>query len=266
MKLKTEFSSIILVNLLDKDGNPSWPERYSKEDCNRIESDTDPFTYQREYCNNPVEEGRIFKAEWIRYRKAKHFNQYPCLIGHWDLSYKKEGDFKAMALLGFDEQGLIVLDIFCRKCDITDAIQYHFDLVRRLKSEGTGAIFFYDATAAQQEVFGPLFEQEAARQRLYEYPLPDRTAVVDKYLRIEATLTNVLFNKTLAFAEHLAGTPDLKMALNQLLAFEKGSTAHDDFPDTLEAAVRLMQKYAYDASLADSEFKPRIGIIKRKGF
>lgn len=266
MKLRTEFSTVYLVNLVDEKGNPGWPERFTPQDCERIRRDTDPFTYQREYCNNPIEEGKIFKAEWIRYRKAKPLALYPCLLGHWDLSYKKEGDYKAMALLGFDDHGLIVLDLFCRKCDLSDAVGYHFDVIRRLRDQGTGAMFFYDATAAQEEVFRPVFEQEAFKRRIFEIPLPDRTAVVDKFLRIEATLTNVLFNKTLAFAEHLRGTPDCTAAVDQLLAFEKGSTANDDFPDTLEAAVRLTTKYAWDANGPESVFKPIIKQHKRKGY
>lgn len=266
MKLKTEFSTVFLVNLVDAKGKPSWPERYSKADCERIERDTDPFTFKREYCNNPVEEGKIFKAEWIRYRKAKPMASYPCLLGHWDLSYKKEGDYKALALLGFDEFGLIVLDLFCRKCDLTDAVSYHFDTTSRLRNQGTGAMFFYDATAAQEEVFRPVFEQEAYKRRIFEIPLPDRTAVVDKFLRIEATLTNVFFNKTLSFADHLKDTPDCITAVDQLLAFEKGSNANDDFPDTLEAAVRLTTKYAWEANGPDGVFKPIIKQHKRKGF
>ena len=266
MKLKTEFSTVYLVNLVDEKGNPSWPERYSIQDCERIKKDTDTFTYQREYCNKPVEEGKIFKAEWIRYRKAKPLATFACLLGHWDLSYKKEGDYKAMALLGFDELGLIILDLFCRKCELTEAVYYHFDLVKKLHDHGTGAGFYFDATAAQEEVFRPVFEQEAFKRRIFEIPLPDRTAVVDKFLRIEATLTNVFFNKTLAFAEYLKDTPDCITAVDQLLAFEKGSHANDDFPDTLEAAVRLTTKYAWDANGPDAVFKPIIRSHKRKGF
>ena len=267
MKLKTEYSTVILVNLVDEKGNPGWPERFSRADCERIKKDTDPFTYQREYMNNPVEEGKIFKAEWLRFRKAKSLASYPILLGHWDLSYKKEGDYKAMALLGFDELGLIVLDMFCRKCDVNDAVNYHYDLLNRLHNMGTGGMFFYDATAAQEEVFRPVFETEAYRRRIFEIPLPDRTAVVDKFLRIEATLTNVFFNKTLTFADYLKDTPDYISGETQLLAFEKGSHANDDFPDTLEAAVRLMQKYAYDYSGGvQGEFKAIVKPHKRKGF
>jgi hypothetical protein len=265
MILRKEFSSVYLVNLTDENGRPEWPERYSLADIKRIHTENDPFTLKREYYNTPVEEGKIFKAEWLVFRKAKKLSEYPLLLGHWDLSYKKEGDFKAMALLGFDAKGLIVLDIFCRKCDIADAVTYHYNLLRRLRSEAAMPIFLYDATAAQEDVFRPVFEQESIRQKIYELPMPDRTATVDKYLRIEATLTNVFFNKSIAFADHLKGTPDYKAGEEQILGFEKGSHMHDDFPDTLEAAVRLINKYAW-SDTNEQTFKPRIVKRKRGGF
>ena len=60
----------------------------------------------------------------------------------------------------------------------------------------------------------------------------------DKYLRIEATLTAALQYGALAFHEQLKGTKDTDEAIQQLLAFEKGSGAYDDFPDALEVALR----------------------------
>ena len=43
---------------------------------------------------------------------------------------------------------------------------------------------------------------------------------------------------TLTFHEQLQGTRDADEAVQQLLAFEKGSGAYDDFPDALEMALR----------------------------
>ena len=68
-------------------------------------------------------------------------------------------------------------------------------------------------------------------------------ATVDKHLRIEATLTSVLFNKTLVFDKALKNTPDMEEAETQLLSFEKGTKSPDDFPDALENCVRKAQFY-----------------------
>ncbi|MDD2965436.1 MAG: hypothetical protein PHU33_15945 [Bacteroidales bacterium] len=248
MKLKTKYSTVWLVNLVDDEGNPSWPERYADKDIQRIIDDTDYFSYNREYMNNPVEEGKLIKADQIIYRDAKPFSSYPLLLGHWDLSYKAEGDYKAMALLGFDEKGLIILDLFCRRCDLSVAVDYHFDLTEKINFAGTSVVFLFDATAAQEEVFLPAFVKEAERRKNFNLPIPDRTATVDKFLRIEATLTPLFHHGKIAFARHLKDKPDTKTAITQLLAIERGSKANDDFPDTLEAACRLILKYSYDVT------------------
>ena len=76
------------------------------------------------------------------------------------------------------------------------------------------------------------------RNQATELPQPDHSAHTDKHLRIQATLTSYLYNGQFTFSKDLQGTPDMSAAETQLLAFEKGSTAPDDFPDALEAAVR----------------------------
>lgn len=249
-------------NWHDGNYNSPWPERYTNEDVKRKIDNTDPITFRREYMQIPTTEGALFKPEWIRYKAAKPLNEYRAIVGHWDLSYTAEGDYKAMALLGATENEIHVLDVFCRKCDITEAMDYHFTLVKKLHKNGATAAFYYDATAAQQAVYTEIFWQSATKHKCYETPIPEH-ASVDKYLRIEATLMNLLFNRRLAFADYLRENVDCKQGVEQLLVFEKGSKAHDDFPDTLEAAARLIQMYSYDEDVA---FTPVLPPHKRKGY
>lgn len=227
------------VNLRKADGSPSWPERYTREMVDKIDKNTDYYTSQREDYNNPIEEGKLFKNEWVKYASV-HGNKrdWTGLILHWDLSYKKNGDYKAAALLGFGDGRITVLKEFCRKCDLIDAVQWHYNTVQEYESKGMGISCYYDATAAQETVFMPIFQAEAKRRNYYSLPLPAHVST-DKHLRIEATLTDVLFNGLLIWDEKLKDTPDHKRAIDQLLSFEKQTTAHDDYPDTLEGAVRI---------------------------
>lgn len=258
-----KYTQVMTVNIANAQNKPTWPQRYTKTDIKRLKDKTDFYTWQREYMNTPVEEGKLFKKEWIRYIQPLPYNQYIALIGHWDLSYTTEGDYKAFALVGHTGNEMHVLDVFCRKCELAEAIDYHFSLARSMYNNGAPPLFYFDATAAQQEVFTPLFVQKAQEYQNFAIPLPAH-ASVDKFLRIEATLTSALLNKRLLFARHLKDTPDFDNALTQLLAFEKGSKAHDDFPDTLEAAVRIAQgNVGYQANGA---MRPVFGKHPQKGF
>lgn len=252
------------VNLRDKKGNPSWYQRYSKAMVDAIDKKTDYYTSQREDYNNPIEEGKLFKKEWIRYQKVPKDIKWNVLIGYWDLSYKATGDYKAYWLLGVTAQKIYALDVFCRKCELTEAIAWHYDKAQERSKEGKSALEYFDATAAQETVFYPIFQAEAQRRNFFQMPMPDHTQGVDKHLRIEATLTSVLFNGTLVFADHLKGTADMNAAEEQILSFEKGTKLPDDSPDALENGVRKAQMY-FTASAGEWQ-KPLFGRDQRRGF
>tara|TARA_R110000823_G_scaffold309594_2_gene433956 strand:- start:3128 stop:4684 length:1557 start_codon:yes stop_codon:yes gene_type:complete len=252
------------INLRNKDGSPSWDERYTQQMVEDIDADTDYYTSQREDYNNPIEEGKLFKREWIRFRKVPPNTHWSAFIGFWDLSYKASGDYKAYWLLGVTKQQIIALDVFCRKCELTEAINWHYDKAIERGKKGMAALEYFDATAAQEVVFLPIFQQEAQRRGFFQIPMSDVAPGVDKHLRIEATLTSVLFNGTLVFADYLEGTPDMDAALEQILSFEKGTKGADDSPDALESGVRKAQLY-FTADLAGWG-KPLIHKHKRGGF
>ncbi|MFK7033183.1 hypothetical protein [Flavobacterium oreochromis] len=256
------YTKIHTINLTDAKGNPTWPERMSLKDVEVIHQSFDHYSLQREFYNNPIEEGKLFKEDWIKTTRVIN-PIWNGLLVHWDLSYTKEGDYKAGVLLGVQGNKLTVLEVFCKKCDLMDAVQTHFYWMRKYQDLGLMPLAFYDATASQEAVFLPIFNAEAERQRYFNLPLPNRQTGLDKHLRIEATLTSVLFNGLLQFDETLKNQSDYKTAIDQLLSFEKGTKAHDDFPDTLENAVRLAQKYyGYSENNSASSLKPLIG--KRK--
>lgn len=252
------------VNLRDKNGKPSWHQRYTPEMVDAIDKKTDYYTSQREDYNNPIEEGKRFKKEWIRYVKVPKNQTWNALILYWDLSYKAAGDFKACWLLGVENQRIVALDVFCRRCELTEAVNWHYDKAQARAKLGLSALEYYDATAAQQHVYAPIFQEEAQRRGFFQMPMPDLDQHVDKHLRIDATLTNVLFNGTLVFDEKLKDTADMKAAEEQILSFEKGTKLPDDAPDSLESGVRKAQLY-FSADLKGWG-KPLIHQHKRGGF
>lgn len=258
------------INLSDKHGNPTWHQRMSRADVKRINEADDYYTSQREDYNNPIEEGKLFKVEWIRW-KAIHGNKrnWTGIIAHWDLSYKKDGDYKACAILGFGNGKIQVLDIFCRQCDLGTAIQWHYKKMKEYADKGLTVLSYYDATAAQEEVFFPVFQAEAKRTQFYSLPIAAHVST-NKEMRIEATLTDVFFNKILEFDSKIKETDDWKDnggAKDQILGFEKGMKINDDFPDTLEAAVRIGRSmFSMMGDHGDSDYVPKFTKRERGGF
>ena len=242
-KKDSPYTKLQQINYINENGKPAWKERDSLIDVAITQKKHDHFTFQREFMNNPIEEGKLFTEKQVNnYIEPLLYEQYQGFVGHWDLSYVTEGDYKAYVLLAITDAELHIVDVFCRKCTTATAIKWHFD---KMKSLNIAVLNFYDATAAQEEVFGTAFSQEARRQKYYELPLPNRSQRTDKHSRIETVLASAYHYKKIKVSIKLKDSKDWQSAQNQLLAFEKGSKQHDDFPDTLTEAVRLASEH-YD--------------------
>lgn len=253
----------MIVNLSDENGVPTWHQRLTKKDVKQINSKTDYYTSQREDYNNPIEKGKLFKAEWLKYEDIPGTTIWDGAVAHWDLSYTRNGDFKACALLGFKNGKIHLLDVFCRQCDLPEAMEWHFAKLREYNLKGVSVLSFYDASVAQAAVFLPSWLAAAEREKYGSVPLPNHTST-DKHLRIEATLTDVFFNKLIVIDKKLKNTHDWQKAEEQILSFEKGTKAHDDFPDTLENAVRLGRTYFGYSTSSENSSRPVIGRKKTK--
>jgi hypothetical protein len=143
-----------------------------------------------------------------------------------------------------------------------DALAYHFTNANIRYRENAGTIYYYDASVAQKAIFEPILFRAASQYKSIYIPLPEHSQT-DKYIRIEATLTSALSSGKVVFSNKLKENPDWEEARLQLLGFEKGAKLNDDFPDTLEACVRLSQDYAVSD---DQVFTPVIGNGEREGY
>ena len=250
---------------IEKEGRPSWAEAWSKDEIAKLKKSVDPFTWACEYMNTPIERGKVFKAEWIKWAPFTPSARPSGAVAFWDLSYKAAGDYKACAVVGAHNGGLLLLDVFCRRCELAEAMAWHYERLAKWREKGWPLLCYYDATAAQEAVFSPIWREAMARHGSAELPQPDHSASTDKHLRIQATLTSYLHNSQLRFVHRLKDTPDMDAGLAQLFAFEKGSTSPDDFPDALEASVRKCA-YHFSPCSAGAWEKPIIGKRNSRDF
>ncbi len=251
------------INLCDANFNPTWSERYTKQDCIDIVNDTDWHTSQREDFNNPIEEGKRIKEEWIQFKET-HGNQiHTGLICHWDLSYSDDGDFKAGAVISIHKGKAHVLEIFNKQTSRTAAMAQHYAWQKKYNQKGMSIISYYDATAAQKVVYEPDWLIACEENNAVDIPFPDH-AVGDKHDRIDATLTGAFMRGLITFDTKLKDTDDMNKALDHILAFEKGSKAPDDVLDVLETCVRRGRVLFGYSQNETTNAKPIIVKHKRK--
>lgn len=250
------------VNVYDAKGNPAWPEYWSRE---RIEAKRRLVGYrafEKEYMNNPITEGAVFKASWIRWKKPLPLQRYTDLVLYIDPSFKPttKNDYKAAKLWGRTREGeLHLLRCFCRQCTVAEMVRWLYDLHEELAVDGVQARFYMEANFVQDIILDEFRREGAARG--YQLPvIPDKRKKPDKYQRIEAV--SPLWERGLVFYNaDRREDPDFTAGLEQTLAFEKGSSAHDDSPDADEGAIYMLQK----RSRTDA-FQPRIGATTRHRF
>ncbi len=276
---KEKYSSIYLVNLTTRyyedieanpecEWEPSWKERYSKEDCLRkIEQHkNDKATLSNEFYNTPIKVGRMFKPKMIKWVDPRPLSEYMLLVGFWDFSYTSQGDTKAFALIGCTETDYTLLNIFCRNCDISDALYYHFSNSIKWQKKNPSFISFYDANVAQRAVYEPVLTSASRRYHSFSIPLATHNTT-DKYTKISTTLQNAFGSGKMFFSRKIEEHPDWEEASLQLFSFEKGCKTHDDFPDALaEALIQTQLLFAVDEEDDNEENKPIIGRKKRGGY
>ena len=241
--LMTENPAILIskVNILDKEGKPVAPfisDKWIEEKKARIGY----RAFMREYMNTPIEEGSIFKADWIRWKEMKDLKKYDYLIVYCDPSFKAHtgADYKALALVGKIGREYHILKAFCRQCTVTTMVKWHYDLGLLLENKGLICYHVIEGNFNQDSLINDYNAEGETRGRYLDV-LPDKHRKGDKAARIEAIA--VKWERGEVFYNALEkDSSDLQAGIAQTLDFERGKRTHDDFPDACEGAISWIDR------------------------
>lgn len=248
----------IRVNALDERGRSTWPEMYTAEYFKKQREVIGSFAFEKEFLNNPIVAGRVFKSEWVQWKPALPLKDYHQIIGYFDPSVSATGDYKAIKVWGKHkppggdwEYHLIAA--FVRKCEMKLALEWLYDYHEQTRNAASIS-WFIEASFAQSYGFMGQFA-EMDRQRGYTFPIrKDTRAKPAKEDRIIGQLAPLYERRVIWYNEAARHTADMKEAVAQLLGFERGSKLNDDSPDADEGALFLIQR-----STQATSFRPKIG-------
>lgn len=82
----------------------------------------------REYMHVHVEDGKVFKAEDIQWKKMLPLNEYDALVFYGDLSYKAQACHKGMILVGKKDREFHFIYCFLRQQSRTVLAKWLYDL------------------------------------------------------------------------------------------------------------------------------------------
>lgn len=231
-----------VVNAIDESGRPAWAEKYEREEILKIRTFMGERRFQKEYMNNPINEGSVFLSKHIRYGKTLPLKDYRSLICYTDPSFKAgtTNDFKATMLVGKTKEGAYhVLKAYADQTSVSNMVCWHYDIDCYIN--GRVPVMYYMESNFIQDLLLDEF-RKAGDAVSHQIPIRgDARKKPDKFSRIEAM--QPLFERGLiVLDEKEKESPGMMQLVEQLLMFEKGSRVHDDAPDALEGAIFLLNQ------------------------
>ena len=232
-------SKIVAV---DRNGEPVWKEKWTKEEAQAYRDFVGYRAWEKEMMHNPITDGTIFRAEWIRFKKMPKLSKYDMLVCYTDPSFKSTtaNDYKACRLWGKIGTELHLIDCFVRQATVSEMVRWLYDLHERTRT--VASVLFLMEANFMQDIILDEFDTEG-RIRGYQLPImPDKRKKPDKIQRIEAV--SPLWERGHVFYnEELKNSPDMQVGVEQTLALERGSRIHDDAPDADEGAIYILQQH-----------------------
>lgn len=229
------------IKAVDKDGNPVWAEKWTREEAQAYKDFVGYRAWEKEMMHNPINDGTIFRHEWIRYKKILPLHKYEMLVCYTDPSFKSTtaNDYKACRLWGKIGRELHLIDTYVRQDTVSGMVRWLYNLYESLP-ENVVASFFIEANMLQDIILDEFATEGNVRG--YQLPImPDYRKKPEKIQRIEAV--SPLWERGCVFYnEALRESPDMEVGIEQTLALERGSRAHDDAPDADEGAIWFLQR------------------------
>ena len=231
------------VNIWDKNGNVSWSAKWTPDEVKAIERFQGYRSFQKEYMNNPITEGAVFRQDWIKWGKLPDLKKFEELILYIDPSFKgtTKNDYKAAKLWGKVGTQLWHIKAFVRQCSVAEMVRWLYDLYEWSIEKGIAIKWYMEANFMQDTILDE-FRREGDL-RGYQLPISgDKRKKPDKFQRVEA-ISPLWERGFVTYNEDEKNDPDMLTGIDQTLAFEKGMRGHDDAPDADEGAIWYLQKH-----------------------
>lgn len=247
-----------VINIRDKEGKSTWPEKNTEELIDRALSKQPWSAQQKEYYNNPVSQGDIFKK--LTYGNCpplKHCDQVIVYAdpstSNKDRGKNKQASYKFVVVVGSKGRRRYVYKVWGDQTSNSKFVDWLYEAYLYLKEKNvdTKRICIENNSLQDphyQQVLLPLIYQKADN---YGFTIPiteDKRKKPDKFFRIEGTLEplnrlgNLIFNK--AEKEE----PNMVKMHDQMIGVSEKAIVMDG-PDALEGACWLIQNRAVQKNM-----------------
>ncbi len=236
-----------IVNIRDKQGISTWPNKNTEEAIDRVLRTISFNAAQKEYFNNPVSEGNIFKE--LTYGKCPPLSYCEDVVVYADpsTSNKDKGNAstKAIAIVGYRQQKYYIYKMWVDQMSNSKFVDCLYEAYKHLTIHKVDTKRIYIENNSLQD---PFYEQvllpliyQRSRDNGFTIPItPDSRRKPEKFFRIEGTLEPHNRLGRLIFNVDQKEEPNMVRAHDQMLAVSP-TTKIMDAPDAIEGACWLIQ-------------------------
>lgn len=246
-EMNKKADTVEIVNIRTN-GKSSWPEKNSEEQIDRVLSIMPFSSVQKEYFNNPMTAGRIFKD--LNFAKVPALKTMDQIIVYGDPGTSnresKKSSFKAVALLGRKKNITYIIKMFCKQCTQAEFIQAYYDMYTIATAADASAQYYMECNSLQEGYFDTFFEPEFKRiSNTSKIPLfvkKDERQKANKYTRIEGTLEPANRLGWLVFNEAEESNADMEETIGQFKAVSPTYGGAMDAPDCVEGGYKVLDR------------------------
>ena len=246
-------TDVSIVNIRDENGVSSWPEKNSEEDIQAIENSISYESFQTEYMNNPMSQGKTFKE--IYWGKCPPLSALSFALVYADpatsnkdkpsIKSKANNSAKPVGVLGFKDNKFYIYTAWVDNISNAKFIEF-FYAARDYIGNKTASYYYVENNTLQdpfyQQVLLPLIHQRGMNDPNGVLPLsPDDRKKPEKWTRIEATLEPLNRLGQLIFNEKEKGNPHMERLAKQFLNAKPNSKNLDGL-DMVEGGVHLIKE------------------------
>ena len=236
-----------IVNIRDKNGKSTWPQKNTEEMIDQVISKVSTVAVQKEYFNNPISEGEIFKE--ITYGKIPSLKKFKFLVVYGDPApgenKTKNSSTKGCWLCGKLDGKLYVIKGFLDRGLNAEFINWYISLNEYVDGRTTLYNFMENNKLQDpffQQVFKPLVRKAKKEKRVELNINPDTEKKTDKATRIEANLEPLNREGNLIFNEDEQQNPHMQRLTDQFKLFTLRLKFPADGPDCIEGANRIIDR------------------------
>ncbi|MDR1937300.1 MAG: hypothetical protein LBQ73_02215 [Tannerellaceae bacterium] len=229
-----------IINIRDKNGMSSWPEKNSEEDIDCFLSMISTIAVQKEYYNNPISEGETFKE--MTWGVVPPLNRFPFLVDYSDPAPSnntkaKANSYKSNFLIGILGGKVYVITGFLDKVTNAEFVDWFYHIDNYVGGKTQVCNYIENNTLQDpfyEQVFIPLFAAARDKSGKIINITPDARKKPDKFARIEGNLEplNRAGNLILNIAEQ--GNPHMQRLEEQFKMINPRLTAPADGVDCVE--------------------------------